>query len=84
VKLIKLLKENNLMIKKNTKVIFEDGENESSDELVGGMPLSKGDIVHVHRDQQAVVDYEVVEKTFDLFLGGEDPSVNIIYKLKRK
>lgn len=72
------------MIKKNTKVIFEDSGANSSDELVGGMPLSKGDIVHVHRDDKGVVDYEVVDKIIDCFMGGEDQIVNISYKLKKK
>lgn len=70
------------MIKKNTKIIFEDGENAGSDELVGGMPLSKGDIVHIHRDDK-VVDYEVADKTIDCFMGGEDQVVNIVYKLRK-
>ncbi len=72
------------MIKKNTKVIFEDGDNSRYDELTGGMPLSKGDIVNIHRDGEDVVDYEVVEKMIDCFLGGEDQVVNITYKLKRR
>ena len=72
------------MIKKNTKVIFEDGDTDSSDELVGGMPLSKGDIVHVHRDDEGVVDYEVIDKIIDCFMGGEDQIVNITYKMKKK
>ena len=70
------------MIKKNTKIIFEDGANAGSDELVGGMPLSKGDIVHMHRDDD-VVDYKVIEKTIDCFMGGEDQIVNIVYKLRK-
>lgn len=72
------------MIKKNTKVIFEDNGNSSSDELVGGMPLSKGDIVNVHRGHQGVADYEVVDKIIDCFMGGDDQIVNITYKLRKK
>jgi hypothetical protein len=72
------------MIKKNTKVIFENGDSNSSDELIGGMPLSKGDIVHVHRNNEDAIDYEVVDKTVDCFLGGEDQTVNITYKLRKK
>lgn len=70
------------MIKKNTKIIFEDGESNSSDELTGGMPLSKGEIVHVHRENQDTADYEVVDKIIDCFMEGEDQRVNITYKLK--
>lgn len=71
------------MIKKNTKIIFEDGDSASSDELAGGMPLSKGDIVHIHRGE-SIVDYEVADKIIDCFMGGEDQMVNIIYKLRKK
>lgn len=45
------------MIKKNTKVIFEDDVNNGSEELAGGMPLSKGDIVHLHRNNEDAIDY---------------------------
>lgn len=71
------------MIKKNTRVIFEDGDSNTSDELVGGMPLSNGDIVHVHRGE-SIIDYEVIDKMIDCFMGGEDQTVNIVYKLKKK
>ena len=70
------------MIKKNTKIIFEGEENNSTDELAGGMPLSKGDIVHIHRDDE-VIDYEVADKIIDCFLVGEDQTVNIVYKLRK-
>jgi len=71
------------MIKKNTKIIFEGEENNSTDELAGGMPLSRGDTVHIHHDG-GVVDYEVVDKTIDCFMGGgDDQVVNIVYKLKK-
>ena len=33
------------MIKKNTKVIFKDGENKKIEDMVGGIPLSKGEII---------------------------------------
>jgi len=42
------------MIKKNTKVIFKDEDSEHTEELVSGMPLSKGDIVHVHEEDQII------------------------------
>jgi len=71
------------MIKKTTKVIFEDNEGESSDELVGGMPLSKGDIVHIHRGE-SVVDYFVADKIIDCYLDGIDQLVNITYKLEKQ
>ena len=71
------------MIKKTTKVIFEDGENKRSEEMVGGIPLSKGEIIRVHQGE-AVVTYEVVEKIIDAFLEGDDQVVNITYIVKKK
>ncbi len=71
------------MIKKNTKVIFEDGENRRSEDMVGGMPLSKGEIVKVH-EKGAIVEYEVVAKDIDCFLDGEDQVVDIVYTVRRK
>lgn len=73
----------NNMIKKNTKVIFEDGENKRSEDMVGGMPLSKGEIIKVHKDDEVIL-YEVVDKIIDAFLDGEDQNVNITYIIKRK
>ncbi|MDP2874337.1 MAG: hypothetical protein Q8N84_03550 [bacterium] len=71
------------MIKKTTKVIFEDGENKRSEEMVGGIPLSKGEIIRVHQGETVVV-YEVVEKIIDAFLEGDDQVVNITYIVKKK
>lgn len=73
------------MIKKNTKVVFEDGENKRTDNMMGGMPLSKGEIIHVHpEDGGDVIDYEVVDKVIDCYLKGEDQMVDITYVLRRK
>ena len=71
------------MIKKNTKVVFQDGKDKRTDELMGGMPLSKGEIVHVHEGDKTT-DYEVFDKIIDCFLKGEDQIVNITYVLKKK
>ncbi len=71
------------MIRKNTRVIFEDGSDSSAEELVGGMPLSKGEIVHVH-SKNKVIDYIVSDKIVDCFLEEKDPIVNITYKLRKK
>ncbi len=72
------------MIKKNTKVIFQDEKNQRTEELVGGIPLSKGEVVHVHQKGNKITDYKVVDKTIDCFLNGEDQKVNITYTLKKK
>jgi hypothetical protein len=71
------------MIKKNTKVIFEDGENKRSEDMVGGIPLSKGEIIKVH-ESDTVVLYEVVDKIVDCFLNGDDQTVDITYIVRKK
>ncbi len=71
------------MIKKTTKVIFEDGENKRSEEMVGGIPLSKGEIIRVH-EGETIVNYEVVEKIIDAFLEGGDQVVNITYVIRKR
>lgn len=68
------------MIKKLTKVIFDD---EKVEELDGGMPLTKGEIIHVHKAGKQI-DYIVKDKIIDCFLDGKDQIVNITYVLKKK
>jgi hypothetical protein len=72
------------MIKKNTKVIFVNGKNNNEEEMVGGMPLSKGETVRVHNSEGKIMEYVVSDKTIDCFLDGKDQIVNIVYTLKRK
>ena len=71
------------MIKKNTKVIFNDGENKKTEDMVGGIPLSKGEIIRVHKNDKVVL-YEVVDKIVDCFLNSEDQVIDIIYIVERK
>ncbi|MCX6713971.1 MAG: hypothetical protein NTV48_02600 [Candidatus Vogelbacteria bacterium] len=71
------------MIKKNTKVVFEDNESSQTEEMVGGIPLSKGEIMHVHRNGETF-DYEVTDKIIDCNLDGEDQIVDITYIVKKK
>lgn len=66
------------MIKKNTKVIFQEGENKKEEDMIGGIPLSKGEIIKVHK-KEAVIDYKVIEKNIDAYLDGDDQVVNITY-----
>jgi hypothetical protein len=68
------------MIKKNTKIVFEDGKEE---ELDGGMPLTKGEVIHFHKSGK-VIDYVVNDKIIDFFMDGKDQIVNITYVLKKK
>ncbi len=71
------------MIKKNIKVIFENGDNKRTEEMIGGIPLSKGEILHIHEGNK-VVQYEVVDKMVDIFLNNDDEIVNITYIIKKK
>jgi len=71
------------MIKKNTKVIFQNGEDKRSEDLVGGIPLSKREIIRVHESGKITL-YEVEEKIVDCFLDKEDQVVDITYIIKSK
>lgn len=71
------------MIKKNTKIVFEGEKNKKFEALEGGMPLSKGEIIHIHQDNK-VVDYEVIDKLIECFLEGKNQIVNITYTLRKK
>lgn len=71
------------MIKKNTKVIFEDGDNKTTDEMIGGIPLSKGEMITVHKDGKAF-QYEVADKVVDCYYEDQDQIVDITYIIKKK
>ena len=71
------------MIKKNTKVIFEDGDNQRTEDMVGGIPLTKGEIIRVHQGEEIII-YEVIDKIIDAFLDNEDQIVDITYIVKRQ
>ncbi len=71
------------MIKKNTKVVFENGEDKTSEYMVGGIPLSKGEVIKVHKNSE-VIQYEVVEKIVDCYLDQEDQIVDITYVVRKK
>lgn len=66
------------MIKKNTKIIFE-GDDGNSQELIGGIPLSKGETITLNKNEE----FEVVDKIVEIEDKGEDQIANITYKLKK-
>ena len=66
------------MIKKNTKIIFE-GEDGNSKELIGGIPLSKGEIITLNKSEK----FEVIDKIVEIEDKGKDQIADIIYKLKK-
>ena len=71
------------MIKKNTKVVFKDARNVREEEMVGGIPLSKGEIIRVH-ENDVVVEFEVAEKKIDCYFNGPDKVVDIVYTVVKK
>lgn len=68
------------MIKKNTKIIFVD--DNTVEEGIGGMPLSKGDIVKINKEG-STTEYEVIQKETELIYKEEDKIVNTTYHLKK-
>jgi len=77
-------RNNKFMIKKNTKIIFEDGENKKTEEMPGGIPLSVGEIVHFRNENNEKIIYEVIDKTVEGYFEGKDRIVDIIYVLRKK
>jgi hypothetical protein len=66
------------MIKKNTKWII-DGKEE---DLIGGMPLSKGEELSLEKEG-SITNYIVSEKKINIIDKGEEKEVNITYKLEK-
>lgn len=71
------------MIKKNTKIIFDDGRESKADNLIGGIPLSKGETIHIHKNNRECINYEVTNKIIDYYFNNKDQIINITYALKR-
>ncbi|MCX6803878.1 MAG: hypothetical protein NTY48_04900 [Candidatus Diapherotrites archaeon] len=71
------------MIKKNTKIVFEDGNGPIDGVLEGGIPLTKGETINFNVDGKVYV-YIVKEKTIDCILKGKDQLINIVYVLGKK
>jgi len=70
------------MIKKNTKIIFK-GNIDKEEKMIGGIPLSKGEIIKVHKNSKQE-EWIVEDKIIDCFLDEEDQIVNITYIVKKK
>jgi len=72
------------MIKKNTKIVFENNDGEKEKELIGGIPLSVGEIMHIKKNESGKnEDYEVVNKQINCLMQEEDQIVDIVYTLKK-
>ncbi|MEK7072645.1 MAG: hypothetical protein AAB969_03675 [Patescibacteria group bacterium] len=72
------------MIKKNIKIIFEDNNIPELNNLIGGMPLSEGEVVHIYKNENEVIDYIVTNKKIDILLKDDDQIVNITFSLRKK
>ena len=73
------------MVKENTEITLQDGNTKQILNFSGGVPLSKGDIVNFHADNSdASVQYEVVDKTIDYYVQGEENVMNITYLLVKR
>lgn len=64
-------------------MIFE-GIEIGNNELVGGVPLSVGEIINVSLENGNKVKCEVIDKEVDFIFKDKDQVANIIYRLKRK
>jgi len=71
------------MIKKTTKVILDGANDSRFENLGGGMPLSKGEIVHF-KEAGKTIDYLVSDKRTEIEFQGEDLMVTTTYTLKKK
>ncbi|MFA5878462.1 MAG: hypothetical protein WC845_03805 [Candidatus Staskawiczbacteria bacterium] len=69
------------MIKKNTKVVFQEGGSEKSKDMIGGIPLSKGETIKVHEGDKVIM-YVVTDKIVECFFDGDNKTVNITYIVK--
>lgn len=69
------------MIKKNTKIVFKNGEDERPFDMVGGIPLSKGEVITVHEGNAEKI-YEVSDKIVDCYINGDDQTVDITYVIE--
>jgi len=66
------------MIKKSTKAIFKEENNERIEDLIGGIPLSVGEIMTTKEDGVSK-RWKVIDKKVDYINQGEDQLVEVIY-----
>jgi hypothetical protein len=71
------------LIKKNTRIVFEDNTDL---DLEGGIPLSVGDVIDIKTNSSGgkVGKFKVKEKKIECFLDGKDQIVNIKYVLGKE
>ncbi|PIZ51279.1 hypothetical protein COY27_04100 [Candidatus Woesearchaeota archaeon CG_4_10_14_0_2_um_filter_33_13] len=69
------------MIKKETLVIFKDGEFKGEHDWKGGIPLSIGEILKVNLNDKTI-NYILADKEVSCDVEGEDQKVRVIYKFK--
>lgn len=67
------------MIKKNTKVIFLDGDYKGEYDWKGGIPLSEGETMTVKVNNR-ILKYKLSKKEIVCNDNGEDQIVNVTYE----
>jgi len=70
------------MIKKNTIAIFRENGEERTEELIGGIPLSIGEIMIIN-DEQKSIKWKIVDKKVEYTNKGEDQFVDVTYTFER-
>jgi hypothetical protein len=71
------------MIKKNTKVIFLDGDFKGEYDWKGGIPLSEGEIMSVKINGK-LLQYKLAKKQVSCDAESEDQIVDVLYTFELK
>lgn len=69
------------MIKKNTTIIFIDGDQKREEILKGGMPLGVGEIIDYSSSSESKI-YKVIGKKIAYIERDEEHEVNVVYTLE--
>ena len=70
------------MIKKNTIAIFREDDEERTEELIGGIPLSIGETMLINSSEKSV-NWKVVNKKVEYTNKGEDQFVEVTYTFEK-
>ena len=70
------------MIKKNTIAIFREDNEERTEKLIGGIPLSIGEIMLINNSEKSV-NWKVVDKKVEYTNKGENQFVEVTYTFEK-
>ena len=70
------------MIKKNTIAIFREENNEKTEKLTGGIPLSVGETMIIKNNEE-FVNWKVIDKRVEYTDKGEDHFVDVTYVFEK-